>query len=163
VATDIAARGLDIKNLAAVISWELPNDPDVHVHRIGRTGRAGKKGLALTLCAPRERDRLSAIEGRMGRRGRWGKLRLPPAGAKPPQAPMVTFLIERGKQDKVRAGDVLGALTGDVGLPGEAVGKIDILPTRSYVAIRRDHADAAVEKLRGGKIKGKTFRLRRLG
>jgi ATP-independent RNA helicase DbpA len=163
VATDIAARGLDIKNLAAVISWELPNDPDVHVHRIGRTGRAGEKGLALTLCAPRERERLAAIEGRMGGPIRWGKLRPLPAGAKPPPAPMVTVLIERGKQDKLRAGDLLGALTGDVGLPGEAVGKIDILPTRTYVAIRRDHAEAALEKLRGAKIKGKTFRLRRLG
>jgi ATP-independent RNA helicase DbpA len=99
----------------------------------------------------------------MGRPVRWGKLRPPLAGTKPLQAPMVTFLIERGKQDKLRAGDLLGALTKDVGLPGEAVGKIDILPTRSYVAIARDHADAALEKLRGGKIKGKTFRLRRLG
>ncbi len=163
VATDIAARGLDIKDLSVVISWELPVDPDVHVHRIGRTGRAGSKGLALSLCARRERDRWSAIEGRSKGPLRWGKLDSK-AGSEPPRPPpMVTVLIERGKQDKLRPGDVLGALTGDVGLPGEAVGKIDVLPARTYVAIKRELADAAIEKLRGGKIKGKSLRLRRLG
>ena len=163
VATDIAARGLDIKGLPAVISWELPIDPDVHVHRIGRTGRAGQKGLALSLCSPRERDRYRAIEQRMKTPLRWGKLGPPPASSRPAPPPMVTFRIERGKQDKLRAGDLLGALTGEIGLPGDAVGKIDILPTRSYVAIARQHADAALEKLRGGKIKGKSIRLSRLG
>ena len=76
---------------------------------------------------------------------------------------MVTLLINRGKQDKLRAGDLLGALTGDVGLPGDAVGKIDILPTRSYVAVRREHADAALARLQRGKIKGKSVRVSRLG
>jgi ATP-independent RNA helicase DbpA len=161
VATDIAARGLDIKGLAAVISWELPKDPDVHLHRIGRTGRAGQKGLAITLCAPRERDRLTAIEQRLGAPVRWSELG--PAGPAPAPAPMVTFLIERGKQDKLRPGDLLGALTGDVGLPGEAVGKIDVLATRTYVAVKREVAAVALEKLRGAKIKGKSFRLSRLG
>ena len=163
VATDIAARGLDIKGLSAVISWELPIDPDVHVHRIGRTGRAGEKGLALSLCSPRERDRVRAIEGRMAAPARWEKLGSRAAAARPQPPPMVTFLIERGKQDKLRAADLLGALTGDVGLPGDAVGKIDILPTRSYVAIKREHAGVALQKLSGGKIKGRSFRLRRLG
>jgi ATP-independent RNA helicase DbpA len=162
VATDIAARGLDIKGLAAVISWELPIDPDVHLHRIGRTGRAGSKGLALSLYTSRERERLVAIEKRMGAAARRGELQPAPAIARPSPPPMVTFLIERGKQDKLRAGDLLGALTGDVGLPAEAVGKIDILPTRTYVAIGREHAAAALEKLRGGKIKGRSFKVRRL-
>jgi ATP-independent RNA helicase DbpA len=76
---------------------------------------------------------------------------------------MVTLLINRGKQDKLRAGDLLGALTGDVGLPGDAVGKIDILPTRSYVAVQREHADAALARLQRGKIKGKSVRVSRLG
>jgi ATP-independent RNA helicase DbpA len=163
VATDIVARGLDIKGLAAVISWELPLDPDVHLHRIGRTGRAGHRGLALSFCSPRERTRLAAIEQRMGSPVRWGKLPAPAAAAKPVPPPMVTFLIERGKQDKLRAGDLLGALTGDVGLPGDAVGKIDILPSRTYVAIKREHAGVASTKLRGARIKGKSFRMRQLG
>jgi ATP-dependent RNA helicase DbpA len=163
VATDIAARGLDIKGLSAVISWELPIDPDVHVHRIGRTGRAGERGLALSFCSPGERERLAAIERRMGAPVRWGKLPAVGASSSPIVPPMVTFLIERGKQDKLRPGDLLGALTGEVGLPGDAVGKIDILPTRTYVAIRREHAGAALAKLRGSKIKGRSFRVRQLG
>jgi ATP-independent RNA helicase DbpA len=162
VATDIAARGLDIQGLSAVISWELPNDPDVHLHRIGRTGRAGSKGLALSLCAPRERDRLAAIEKQTGATMRRGTL-VAEVTAAPAPAPMVTLLINRGKQDKLRAGDLLGALTGDVGLPGDAVGKIDILPTRSYVAIQRAHAGAALAGLRTAKIKGKRVRGSRLG
>jgi ATP-dependent RNA helicase DbpA len=163
VATDVAARGLDIKDLSAVISWELPIDPDVHLHRIGRTGRAGQKGLALSLCSHRERDRLAAIEKRMRAPVRWGRRSTPPASSRPRPPPMVTFRIERGKQDKLRAGDLMGALTGEVGLPGDAIGKIDILPTRSYVAIKREHADVALAKLQGAKIKGRSFRLRRLG
>jgi ATP-independent RNA helicase DbpA len=165
VATDIAARGLDIKGLAAVISWELPLDPDVHVHRIGRTGRAGEKGLALSFCAMPERARLAAIEARMGTPARWGTLKLEAAQTKPPPPPMVTFLIDGGKQDKLRAGDLLGALTGDGGLPGDAVGKIDILPTRTYVALGTQHAAAALAALAGGKIKikGKGFRMSKLG
>ncbi len=162
VATDLAARGLDIKGLSAVISWELPVDPDVHLHRIGRTGRAGQKGLALSLCSRRERDRLASIVDRTGAPVRWGTPGTRPAGSRPPPPPMVTFRIERGKQDKLRAGDLLGALTGEVGLPGDAVGKIDILPTRSYVAIKREHADVALARLRGARIKGRSFRLQRL-
>jgi ATP-independent RNA helicase DbpA len=163
VATDIAARGLDIKGLAAVISWELPNDPDVHLHRIGRTGRAGGKGLALSLCAPRERDRLRAIEAAMGgAKVRWGELTLDGGRGKPAPPPMVTLVVGGGKQDKLRAGDLLGALTGELGLPGSAVGKIDVLATRSYVAIQREHAGAALA-LQAAKIKGKKVRLSRLG
>ncbi|HPH29435.1 MAG TPA: ATP-dependent RNA helicase DbpA [Pseudomonadota bacterium] len=165
VATDVAARGLDIKGLAAVVSWELPNDPDIHLHRIGRTGRAGQKGLALGLCSPGERERLTAIERASGKAVRWGQL--PQGdGAEPsqPQPPaMTTLIIEGGRQDKLRAGDLLGALTGDVGLPGEVVGKIVITPSLTYVAVRSDRADAALKGLRASKIKGKSFRIRRLG
>ncbi|MEO8224732.1 MAG: helicase-related protein, partial [Gammaproteobacteria bacterium] len=162
VATDVAARGLDIKGLAAVISWELPGDPDIHVHRVGRTGRAGEKGLALALCSPREWHRAAALQERAGIPFQWGTLpALDTAAPAPP--PMVTLIIEGGKQDKLRAGDLLGALTGDVGLRGTAIGKIDITPRRAYVAISRDCADAALRGLRTGKIKGRTFRVSRLG
>ncbi|MDP2344763.1 MAG: ATP-dependent RNA helicase DbpA [Deltaproteobacteria bacterium] len=158
VATDVAARGLDIKGLSAVISWELPTDPDVHLHRIGRTGRAGQSGLALALCSRSERDRVAKLD----RPVRWGQL---PADDDEPPAPpaMNTLIIEGGKQDKLRAGDLLGALTGDVGLPGDVVGKIDITPRHTYVAIRADQVDAALKGLRAGKIKGKSFRIWRLG
>jgi ATP-dependent RNA helicase DbpA len=162
VATDIAARGLDIKGLSAVISWELPNDPDVHAHRIGRTGRAGSPGLALSLVTSRERERLGAIESRLAAAARWGQLPALRPSDNPLPPPMVTFRIGRGKEDKLRAGDLLGALTGDLGLPGEAVGKIDVLATRTYVAIKRAYAAQAERALQHGKIKGKAAKASRI-
>ncbi|QBB70797.1 ATP-dependent RNA helicase DbpA [Pseudolysobacter antarcticus] len=164
VATDVAARGLDIKELAAVISYELPTDPDVHVHRIGRTGRAGQKGLALSLCSPREINRVLPIETREQKPVRWGKLDLSASKTKlPAAAAMVTLVIDGGRKDKVRAGDILGALTGDAGVAAEAVGRIDIFDVRAYVAIQRKLATKALERLGAGKIKGRNFRVRRLG
>ena len=163
VATDVAARGLDIKELAAVISYELPTDPDVHVHRIGRTGRAGQKGLALSLCSPREINRVIPIETREQKPVRWGKLDLTMSKtALPEPAAMVTLVIDGGRKDKVRAGDILGALTGDAGVAAEAVGRIDIFDVRAYVAIQRKLAAKALERLSAGKIKGRNFRVRRL-
>ncbi len=161
VATDVAARGLDIKGLSAVVSWELPTDPDIHLHRIGRTGRAGEKGLSLALVAPREIERAAAVEARTGVAASWTAL--PPVTGTPAPAPMTTLTIDGGRQDKLRPGDLLGALTGDVGLPGDAIGKIDIVARRAYVAVRRDRAEAALRGLRAGKIKGRTFRISRLG
>jgi ATP-independent RNA helicase DbpA len=162
VATDVAARGLDIKDLPAVISYELPSDPDVHVHRIGRTGRAGQKGLALSLVSSREIGRVPAIEAAQHSSAQWGRLNLSGADRlKPFEAPMVTLIIDGGRQDKLRPGDVLGALTGDAGLPAQAVGKIDTFATRTYVAVQRNLAHKAMERLRAGKIKGRTFRIRK--
>jgi ATP-independent RNA helicase DbpA len=157
VATDVAARGLDIKALAAVVSWELPTDPDVHLHRIGRTGRAGHKGLAFALCSPLERERARALERGPGTSVRWGQLPRP-ADDRPTRPPMTTLIIEGGRQDKLRAGDLLGALTGDIGLPADIVGKIDIHTRHTYVAIRSDRAELALKGLRAGKIKGRSFR-----
>jgi ATP-independent RNA helicase DbpA len=166
VATDVAARGLDIKGLPLVISWELPTDPDVHTHRIGRTGRAGRPGLALALCGPRERARAAAIEARQGRPMRREPLPPAPPAAPPAPAPMVTLLVEGGRQEKLRPGDLLGAFTGELGLPGDAVGKIDVGQTRAYVSIARARAEATLQAIRGAsgriKVKGKAFRVSRL-
>lgn len=162
VATDVAARGLDIKELPAVVSYELPTDPDVHVHRIGRTGRAGQSGLALALVAPREIGRLPAIETRLGISARWQRIDLSNRSAgKPLQAAMATLIVDGGRKDKIRPGDILGALTGEAGLPGEAVGKIDTFDTRTYVAIQRGLANRALERLRAGRIKGRNIRVRK--
>ena len=162
VATDVAARGLDIKELPAVISFELPSDPEIHVHRIGRTARAGHKGLALNLCSSREIGRVPAIEAAQGSAAQWGRLNLSLANRAPPlEPPMVTLIIDGGRQDKLRPGDIMGALTGDAGLPAESVGKIDTFATRTYVAIQRSYAQKALEKLRAGKIKGRSFRIRK--
>jgi ATP-independent RNA helicase DbpA len=163
VASDVAARGLDIKNLAAVVNYELPSDADIYLHRIGRTGRAGSGGLALSLCGPSEMPRALRIEAQQGGRLQWRKLG--PIDVKSPDAllaPMTTLRIDGGRGDKLRPGDILGALTGDAGLPGDAIGKIDVFATRAYVAIARDLAGKALSRLRAGKIKGRSFRIERV-
>lgn len=160
VASDVAARGLDVEDIGAVVNHELPTDADTYLHRIGRTGRAGRAGLALSLCAPRELSRASDIEQRQGKPLRWE--RVAPLAGKPgavPQAAMATLRIDAGRSDKLRPGDIVGALTGDAGLPNEAIGKIDVFATRSYVAIARPQARHALERLRAGRIKGRKFRV----
>jgi ATP-dependent RNA helicase DbpA len=160
VATDVAARGLDIEDLPTVVNWELSTDPDVHVHRIGRTGRAGRKGQAWSLVAAAEMPRIPLIEARTGQTTRWSKLPSMGGSGAPITASMSTLCIDGGRQEKVRPGDILGALTGDAGIAADAVGKIGIFATRSYVAIRRDQAPTALKRLRDGKIKGRKFRVR---
>ncbi len=162
VATDVAARGLDIKDLQAVINYELPWDPEVYVHRIGRTGRAGKKGLALSLCTEQEAVRVKAIEDYQNAPAIWDEVapfqmrhehRFEP--------PMVTLHIDGGRKNKVRPGDILGALTGEAGLAGSEVGKIDIFDLQSFVAVKRGSVDKALARLKAGKIKGRGFKVRK--
>lgn len=162
VATDVAARGLDIKDMPVVINYDMALTADVHLHRIGRTGRAGGKGLAWTLCTPEDRHRTAEIEGRQGMPLNWQKPEPDTATQKALTAGMVTLIVDGGRQDKLRPGDLLGALTGDAGLPAEAIGKIDIYATRAYVAIRQRSAEQALRALSAGKIKGRRFRVRRL-
>ena len=160
VASDVAARGLDIDDLAAVVNYDVPSDPDTYLHRIGRTGRAGRGGLALTLCTPRELPRLTAIEERAGHP--LPRDRAQPVSGKPrgvPQATMATLRIDAGRSDKLRPGDIVGALTGDAGLPVQAIGKIDVQARRAYVAIARAQARQALARLREGRIKGRKFRV----
>ncbi|MCK9538901.1 ATP-dependent RNA helicase DbpA [Dokdonella sp.] len=163
VASDVAARGLDIQELAAVINYELPPDPDIYLHRIGRTARAGQSGLALSLVTPREMPRALALETRQGAPLAW--TRASPAAGGPARslpAAMVTLRLDAGRTDKMRPGDILGALTGEAGLPAEAVGRIDVFPTRCYVAIRRADANRALQRLQAGRIKGRNVRVARL-
>ncbi len=163
VATDVAARGLDIKELGAVINYELTYDPEVHVHRIGRTGRAGQQGLALSLYQPNEAQRVNVIE-------EYQQAPIPQGGLagigrdiKPIAPQMVTLSIDAGRKSKVRAGDILGALTGEGGIAGADVGKIQISEQYSYVAVKRQVASAALKRLQEGKIKGRSYRARKLG
>jgi ATP-independent RNA helicase DbpA len=143
VASDVAARGLDIKELAMVINYDIATDNESHIHRIGRTGRAGSQGIALSLCSLSDTSRSIAIAKLPGQNVKRAKVPVVSSAVMPLYAPYVTLSIDAGRQDKLRPGDVLGALTGDAGIPGDAVGKIDIYPTRSYVAIARDWGDKA--------------------
>jgi ATP-independent RNA helicase DbpA len=164
VATDVAARGLDIAALPLVISYDMAHDPETHTHRIGRTGRAGQSGLAITLCTPRERPKANNIEELTGAPLPWRPLKVAPQRAKTLHlAPMKTLVIDAGRQDKLRPGDILGALTGDAGLAAKDIGKIDVYATRAYVAICRSLAGKALDRLHAGKIKGRNFRVRPLG
>jgi ATP-dependent RNA helicase DbpA len=162
VASDVAARGLDIKELTMVINFDLATDTEAHIHRIGRTGRAGTRGVALNLCTLWDKSRATQLSTPHGKPLQWATLPTPPDADTPLHAPFVTLAIDAGRQDKLRPGDVLGALTGDAGVPGEAVGKIDVFPTRTYVAVTREWNDIAVQRLRAGKIKGRTFRIRKI-
>ena len=162
VASDVAARGIDISDLGMVINVDIATDPDTHVHRIGRTGRAGQAGFAFTLVGPRQKRRAEQVEERLGHPLDWQPLPRVADKQPPAPAPNITLAIDGGKTDKLRKGDILGALTGAAGLQGEQVGRIDIYPTRSYVAIARSQADAAARRLRDGKIKNRRFRVRKL-
>lgn len=163
VATDVAARGIDIEGLDLVINVELARDPEIHIHRIGRTGRAGESGTAVSLVAPAEAHRAQAIEALQKAEVNWRPLEeLKHRGDGPLVPPMATLCIAAGRKDKLRPGDILGALTGEAGLPGAQVGKIAIFDYQAFVAVERGVAKQALDRLGKGKIKGRSLRVRLL-
>ncbi|MCL6455561.1 MAG: ATP-dependent RNA helicase DbpA [Ralstonia pickettii] len=161
VATDVAARGLDIAQLEAVINVDVTPDPEVHVHRIGRTGRADENGWALSLASMDEMGRVGNIEEAMGREVEWHQLdELDTGNDAPLLPPMETLQILGGRKEKIRPGDVLGALTGDAGFRGDQIGKINVTEFSTYVAVERGIARDALRKLNAGTLKGKKVRVR---
>ncbi|MCL4770343.1 MAG: ATP-dependent RNA helicase DbpA [Burkholderiaceae bacterium] len=161
VATDVAARGLDIASLAAVINVDVTPDPEVHIHRIGRTGRGDAEGLALSLASLDEMGSVGKIEQLQGRESRWYPLaELTPTGSGPLLPPMATLQIIGGRKEKIRAGDVLGALTGEMGFTRAQVGKINVNDFSTYVAVDRAIAAQAVQRLNSGRVKGKSVKAR---
>ncbi|MDQ2644294.1 MAG: ATP-dependent RNA helicase DbpA [Myxococcota bacterium] len=164
VATDVAARGIDLEALDLVVNFDLPTQPEIYVHRIGRTGRAGKSGLAISFAAADDDPKLVAVE-------RFTGVRLSPVEAeaasvtrarKPlaPDAKMKTLRLSGGRKDKLRPGDILGALTGEAGgLAGSDVGKIEIHDHHAFVAVAQAAASTALKRLNAGRIKGKRFRV----
>ncbi|QIL85783.1 ATP-dependent RNA helicase DbpA [Vibrio sp. HDW18] len=162
VATDVAARGLDVDNLDAVFNYDLSRDPEVHVHRIGRTGRAGSKGLAFSFFSDNESYRVAQIDEYMDIAIEPATLPQPAAGARPYLSNMITIQIDGGKKDKVRPGDILGALTSDGELTAAQIGKINLFPMRAYVAVDKKVVHKALNKIANGKMKGRQFRARLL-
>ena len=161
IATDVAARGLDVKDIDAVFNFEPPKQADVYVHRIGRTGRAGKAGVAVSLVEPREEWRLQGIaellpDANLQHCG------IPDAkrSADALLPAMTTIQISGGRKNKLRPGDLLGALTADGGVAGEAVGSIDLFDVCSYVAVRNADVAKALRQLSSRPIKGRKFRAR---
>ena len=164
VATDVASRGLDINQLEAVINVDITPDPEVHVHRVGRTGRAGASGLALSLASMNDMGAVGKIEQYQHFSSTWfGLETLTPVNTDPLLAPMVSLQILGGRKEKIRPGDVLGALTNDEGGPAytrEQIGKIQVTEFCTFVAVDRQIASAACAKLNAGRIKGKSVKVR---
>ena len=156
VATDVAARGLDIKELSMVVNYDLPHTEETYTHRIGRTGRAGAKGIAITLYSTYEMEKVEPYKSSEKRLFLEADT-LPEAKGFEMKPEFVTLVIEGGKKDKLRAGDILGALTGEAGLQGKSIGKIDIYDKQAYVAIAGDVIDKAYKYLKDGKIKNRKF------
>ncbi|MGA9047142.1 ATP-dependent RNA helicase DbpA [Sulfuricurvum sp.] len=153
VATDVAGRGIDIEGLDAIINYEVPIQNERYTHRIGRTGRAGKNGIAITLVNHHQYERFLDLNRSVT------PIELPSTkDASVLKTLMRTICIDAGKKEKLRAGDIVGALINECGLTKEEIGKIDQLDHLSYVAIPRNKAENVYQKLVKRPIKGKTFR-----
>ena len=163
VATDVAARGLDIESLDLVINYQIASELEVHTHRIGRTGRAGAQGIACSLYTHRESHKVGLLEDYLDEK--FERNNLPDTALLDQPVfypPMVTLHIGGGKKQKLRAGDIVGALTGVDGIPGAAIGRIQVGDNWSYVAVANEHGKTAFNKLNEGKLKGRSFKVRRL-
>ena len=159
IATDVAARGLDVKDLDAVFNYELPKQAEIYVHRIGRTARAGKQGVAVSLVGPREERRWQEIDELLPDANPT-KCGIPDAkrSADPLSPSMTTIQISGGRKNKLRPGDLLGVLTADGGVPGDSVGSIDLFDTYSYGAVRNAQTPKALRQLAKRPIKGRMYR-----
>ena len=155
VATDVAARGLDIKKLSMVVNYDLPHDSETYTHRIGRTGRAEADGLAFSIYEPNQIEKINEYKNETRIFLDGDTLKTVNGFEMKPEN--ITLVIEGGKKDKIRAGDILGALTGEAGLKSSSIGKIDIYDRQAYVAIETKLIDEAYKQLKNGKIKGKKF------
>ena len=163
VATDVAARGLDIDDVPLVVNYRLSEDLDTHTHRVGRTGRAGKAGLACSLVSDAEEIYLARIEERLNTTLRkMGAESLRFHANRITAADYVCISISGGKKEKLRPGDLLGALTQDANIPADDIGKIKITSTVSFMAIKPRSVKRAMNLFREGRIKGKRFRARKL-
>lgn len=163
VATDVAARGLDIEALDAVFNYDIAHDSEVHIHRIGRTGRAGSTGFAFSLFSDKDRYKVGLLEDYLERTIEGEELPGREVLERNVYLPkMTTIQIDGGKKQKVRPGDIVGALTSENGITFEQVGKIQLGANWAYVAVEKMVARKALNKLTHGKLKGRTFRVREL-
>ena len=164
VATDVAARGIDISSLSAVFNYKLARDVNSHIHRIGRTGRAGSNGNIYNLYTERDGHKITLLEKYFDQI--IIPKELPPIRVlldAPFQSQMKTIQIDGGKKQKIRAGDIVGALTSDGTIKATKIGDINIKDNWSYVAIEFDIYRVALTKLSTEKLKGKYFRVRLIG
>lgn len=168
VATDVAARGLDIEDLGLIVNYQPAQDSQIHTHRIGRTGRAGATGLAHTLFSGKQSYRINQFDLGLEEAGdNISQLQQPlPQVITNQQSyrpKYSTIRIDGGKKQKLRAGDIVGALTnGDDKITGKHLGKINIVENWSFVAIETIFYRDAIAKIHQHKIKGRSFRAKRI-
>jgi ATP-dependent RNA helicase DeaD len=174
VATDVAARGLDISTVTHVVNYDVPTSPDVYVHRIGRTGRVGRSGRAITFIEPRQTRELAAIERHIGteitpwaegahtkpapvaeRPRRHSKPRLSRDGDEP-QAKLIAGV---GRNEGVEVADLVHAVTAAAGIDGEAVRDVRVLERFSFLSVPRSEAERVVDAVNGTPVNGTTLRL----
>lgn len=156
VATDLAARGLDIEGIDLVINYDVPMKTEDYTHRIGRTGRADKSGLAVTLADEYGLRKLKEIKPNLQAEA---ISTLTPNKNFYMQGEVATLCIDGGKKKKVRAGDILGTLCKDIGIDNSDIGKINVYQKNAYVAIKKSVIKKAFNGLKNGKIKGKNLRV----
>ena len=159
IATDVASRGLHIDDVDLVINYDLSLDEKIHTHRIGRTARAGKGGLAISLYTQNDFDRVEIIKETFSDIEDKSIDSVEDDLSYKIDSELRTIFINGGKKQKLRAGDILGALTAGIGLHKDDIGKIDILDFASYVAINKEKISFVLERLSKEKIKGKYYRI----
>ena len=159
IATDVASRGLHIDDVDLVINYDLSLDEKIHTHRIGRTARAGKGGLAISLYNSNDYDRVELIKDTFSDIKEENITDIEDDLSYKIDSNLRTIFINGGKKHKLRAGDILGALTAGIGLNKDDIGKIDILDFASYVAINKEKLEYVLDKLSKSKIKGKYYRI----
>lgn len=158
IATDVAGRGIDIEGLDAIINYDVPQQLDRYIHRIGRTGRAGMEGIAITLISPHQRESFYGLGRDIE------PIELPRIDTKNGiTTAMRTISIDAGKKEKLRAGDIVGALIHECNLTKEQIGKIDQLDHLSYVALPREICEKCYTVLSKANVKGKRYRMWLLG
>ena len=161
VATDLAARGLDIDALQHIIHLELPVDAASYLHRSGRTGRAGKSGTVYTLISSRDEQKLQ--EWKLQHVDEWLTVsaleKVPSKSSSEIAATFATLYINGGRKDKISPKDIVGALLAETDLKADQIGKIEVQDRQSYVAIPVKAVQAAIESLNNGKIKGRKYKV----
>jgi ATP-dependent RNA helicase DeaD len=183
VATDIAARGLDISGVSHVINYDMPNSPDVYVHRIGRTGRVGRSGRAITLVTPKQRRELQAVERHANTEIEpWsengGPPRPPAPRREPPEEKPETrrprhtkprrerdstsrakLVVSAGRGQGIEPADVVKAIVDHSHLEGEDVGGVRVLERFSFAEVPAERAQEVVEKVNGQRVRGVRLRV----
>jgi ATP-dependent RNA helicase DeaD len=170
VATDIAARGLDIEHVTHVINYDLPNNPEIYVHRIGRTGRVGRTGRAITFATAKQREDLKTIERVVKAPiGEWEppeerlehapRPRRREKPVEPDEYGTVKLFVNRGRRGGIEEEDLRWAITEGAVIPEEAIASVRVLDRFSFVELEAGEAEKAVEFLDGTKLKGKQIRM----